>query len=134
MSEREGPGVSQKHPHEPEIPPALDGVGRCRVCILIVESDLNLKARREATKRVAFLETEVRDRQAEVKRYLRERDAVKDALATAEAQVAEQAAVLVWALEQLRGWWRGDPRDTSDPAEAIAELDRMEAALNERGK
>lgn len=29
---------STKHPHEPEIPPAIDGEGRCLVCKLLVES------------------------------------------------------------------------------------------------
>lgn len=28
---------SEQHPHEPEIPPALDPEGRCRVCGLLVE-------------------------------------------------------------------------------------------------
>lgn len=30
---------STKHPHEPEIPPALDKEGRCRVCGLLVRID-----------------------------------------------------------------------------------------------
>lgn len=32
-------GYSTRHPHEPKIPPALDGEGRCLVCVLIVERD-----------------------------------------------------------------------------------------------
>jgi hypothetical protein len=28
--------MSEQHPHEPEIPPALDGEGRCLVCRLFV--------------------------------------------------------------------------------------------------
>lgn len=28
---------SEKHPHEPEIPPALDAEGRCLVCVLLVK-------------------------------------------------------------------------------------------------
>lgn len=31
--------VSEKHPHEPEIPPALDDEGRCLVCGLLVQLD-----------------------------------------------------------------------------------------------
>lgn len=30
---------SMKHPHEPQIPPALDAEGRCLVCGLLVERD-----------------------------------------------------------------------------------------------
>ena len=30
---------STKHPHEPEIPPALDPEGRCLVCRILVERD-----------------------------------------------------------------------------------------------
>lgn len=33
------PTYSTKHPHEPEIPPALDEEGRCLVCALIVHAE-----------------------------------------------------------------------------------------------
>ncbi len=35
--EQDQPTVSEKHPHEPEIPPVLDAEGRCRVCALLVQ-------------------------------------------------------------------------------------------------
>lgn len=31
---------SDKHPHEPEIPPVLDDEGRCRICGLLLAGDV----------------------------------------------------------------------------------------------
>ena len=44
---------SVTHPHEPEIPPALDSEGRCRVCGLMVQRD-------EAEARIRDLEAQVK--------------------------------------------------------------------------
>lgn len=38
---------SLRHPHEPEIPPALDAEGRCLVCLLQVQRDEALTLLRE---------------------------------------------------------------------------------------
>jgi len=40
--------ASSKHPHEPEIPPALDSEGRCLVCGLLVDRDALRRERDDA--------------------------------------------------------------------------------------
>jgi hypothetical protein len=32
-------GVSTRHPHEPDVPPTLDGEGRCLVCLALVRAE-----------------------------------------------------------------------------------------------
>jgi len=39
MSETEQIQASERHPHEPQIPPALDADGRCLVCRILGERD-----------------------------------------------------------------------------------------------
>lgn len=45
-----------------------------------------------------------------------------------ERALKTRQAIIEWALEQLRMWWRGNRRDMSRPDLALAELDRMERA------
>ena len=45
--------ASSKHPHEPEIPPALDSEGRCLVCGLLVDRDALRRERDDAHAEIA---------------------------------------------------------------------------------